>query len=85
MYANTNALSSSGALPGDILVHDDQGYVFFKDRTGDTFRWRGENVSTQEVEGAVSLAADNKDAVVFGVEVLQKHIRYVLWVRPPAL
>lgn len=54
---------------GDILVMDEFGYLYFKDRTGDTFRWRGENVSSTEVEGVVSKVAGNKDAVVFGVEV----------------
>ena len=43
--------------------------MYFKDRTGDTFRWRGENVSSTEVEGIVSKVVDNKDAVVYGVEV----------------
>lgn len=54
---------------GDILVMDEFGYLYFKDRTGDTFRWRGENVSSTEVEGVVSKVAGNKDAVVYGVEV----------------
>ncbi|CAL4099735.1 unnamed protein product [Meganyctiphanes norvegica] len=56
-------------LSGDILVMDELGYFYFRDRTGDTFRWRGENVSTTEVEGVVSQVLDNKDAVVYGVEV----------------
>ncbi|KAF4517131.1 hypothetical protein B566_EDAN008890 [Ephemera danica] len=38
--------------PGDILVSDEFGYFYFKDRTGDTFRWKGENVSTSEIPGA---------------------------------
>nr|XP_053626715.1 long-chain fatty acid transport protein 4-like [Cherax quadricarinatus]XP_053626716.1 long-chain fatty acid transport protein 4-like [Cherax quadricarinatus]XP_053626717.1 long-chain fatty acid transport protein 4-like [Cherax quadricarinatus]XP_053626718.1 long-chain fatty acid transport protein 4-like [Cherax quadricarinatus]XP_053626719.1 long-chain fatty acid transport protein 4-like [Cherax quadricarinatus] len=53
----------------DILIMDELGYLYFKDRTGDTFRWRGENVSSTEVEGVVSKVAGNKDAVVYGVEV----------------
>lgn len=48
---------------------DDLGYLYFRDRTGDTFRWRGENVSSTEVEGIVSKQAGNMDAVVYGVEV----------------
>lgn len=56
-------------LPGDLLISDELGYLYFKDRTGDTFRWRGENVSTTEVEATISRCADQRDAVVYGVEV----------------
>ena len=56
-------------LSGDILVMDELGYLFFKDRTGDTFRWRGENVSTAEVEAVISNVAGLKDCTVYGVEV----------------
>merc|ERR1711899_680247 len=54
---------------GDILVMDEFGWLYFKDRAGDTFRWRGENVSTTEVESTVSNMINLKDAVVYGVEV----------------
>lgn len=54
---------------GDILLMDEMGYFYFKDRTGDTFRWHGENVATSEVEGVVSNVIGLKDAVVYGVEV----------------
>ncbi|XP_063833689.1 long-chain fatty acid transport protein 1-like [Ostrinia nubilalis] len=54
---------------GDILVMDHFGYFYFKDRTGDTFRWRGENVSTAEVEGVISSLIGLKDAVVYGVKI----------------
>ncbi|XP_025832140.1 long-chain fatty acid transport protein 4 [Agrilus planipennis] len=54
---------------GDILEYDDYGYYYFKDRTGDTFRWKGENVSTSEIEAVISNTVELKDAVVFGVEV----------------
>jgi hypothetical protein len=40
-----------------------------QDRTGDTFRWRGENVSTAEVEGVVSGILDNRDVAVYGVAI----------------
>ncbi|CAG9784546.1 unnamed protein product [Diatraea saccharalis] len=59
----------SAFISGDILVADELGYLYFRDRTGDTFRWRGENVSTTEVEAAVSRVADQRDAVVYGVEI----------------
>ncbi len=56
-------------LSGDILMMDQDGYLFFKDRSGDTFRWRGENVSTSEVEGIIQKHIHLNDAVVYGVEV----------------
>ncbi|CAH0726565.1 unnamed protein product, partial [Brenthis ino] len=59
----------SAFISGDVLVADELGYLYFRDRTGDTFRWRGENVSTTEVEAAISRVANQRDAVVYGVEV----------------
>lgn len=54
---------------GDILVMDEFGYFYFRDRTGDTFRWKGENVSTNEVEAAISKSVGLEAVVVFGVTV----------------
>lgn len=54
---------------GDVLIMDKYGHMYFKDRTGDTFRWKGENVSTTEVEGTLSRLLDMKDVVVYGVEI----------------
>uniref|UniRef100_A0A7N6FC79 long-chain-fatty-acid--CoA ligase n=1 Tax=Anabas testudineus TaxID=64144 RepID=A0A7N6FC79_ANATE len=59
----------SAYLSGDVLIMDECGHMYFKDRTGDTFRWKGENVSTTEVEGTLSRLLDMKDVVVYGVEV----------------
>lgn len=56
-------------LSGDLLVSDEFGNLYFKDRTGDTFRWKGENVSTSEVEAQVSNVAGYRDTVVYGVEI----------------
>jgi acyl-CoA synthetase (AMP-forming)/AMP-acid ligase II len=56
-------------LSGDILEMDEYGYMYFRDRTGDTFRWRGENVSTSEVEAIISNVVQLTDAVVYGVEI----------------
>ncbi|KAJ8679469.1 hypothetical protein QAD02_015256 [Eretmocerus hayati] len=63
------AKGDSAFLSGDILVADEFGYLYFKDRTGDTFRWKGENVSTSEVEATVSNLVNYRDCIVYGVEV----------------
>jgi len=54
---------------GDIFVMDEYGWLYFKDRAGDTFRWKGENVSTTEVEAVCSTILGQEDCVVYGVEV----------------
>lgn len=54
---------------GDVLVMDLLGYFYFKDRTGDTFRWRGENVSTSEVEAVISNIIGLQDCIVYGVNI----------------
>jgi solute carrier family 27 fatty acid transporter 1/4 len=59
----------SAFLSGDILIADERGNLFFVDRTGDTFRWKGENCSTSEIEAQVSNEAGYRDCVVYGVEI----------------
>lgn len=50
-------------------MQDILGYYYFKDRTGDTFRWKGENVASTEVESIIMKVAGLNDCVVYGVEV----------------
>lgn len=59
----------SAYLSGDVLVMDELGYMYFRDRSGDTFRWRGENVSTTEVEAVLSRLLGQTDVAVYGVAV----------------
>lgn len=52
---------------GDLLKRDKEGYFYFVDRIGDTFRWKSENVATSEVSEAISTYKGVKEANVYGV------------------
>lgn len=54
---------------GDVVKWDREGRWYFSDRIGDTFRWRGENVSTNEVAGVFGDHPAISEANVYGVEV----------------
>jgi fatty-acyl-CoA synthase len=54
---------------GDLLQHDADGYFYFVDRIGDTYRWKSENVSTQEVAEALAGFPGLEVANVYGVKV----------------
>jgi fatty-acyl-CoA synthase len=55
---------------GDLMRKDERGYFYFVDRVGDTFRWKGENVSTSEVAEAINTFPGVEDANVYGVTVV---------------
>ena len=48
---------------------DDKGFFHFVDRIGDTFRWKGENVATSEVNDAVRDFTGVVDATTYGVSI----------------
>jgi fatty-acyl-CoA synthase len=54
---------------GDLMRLDEQGYFHFVDRLGDTFRWKGENVATSEVNDALRDCPGVVDATTYGVVV----------------
>ena len=54
---------------GDLMRLDEQGFFHFVDRVGDTFRWKGENVATSEVNEAIRECEGVLDATTYGVEV----------------
>jgi fatty-acyl-CoA synthase len=56
---------------GDLMWRDASGFFYFVDRTGDTFRWKGENVSTAQVADVVNSCRGVKQAVVYGVPAAQ--------------
>ena len=54
---------------GDVLKNIGCGHLQFVDRMGDTFRWKGENVSTNEIENIIDGSGLVEEAIVYGVEI----------------
>ncbi len=54
---------------GDLVRDIGFRHAQFVDRLGDTFRWKGENVSTTEVENLICSIPEIAEAVVYGVEI----------------
>jgi fatty-acyl-CoA synthase len=54
---------------GDLMTKDEEGFFHFVDRLGDTYRWKGENVSTSEVAAVIASLDGISEAFVYGVAV----------------
>nr|XP_033502659.1 long-chain fatty acid transport protein 6 isoform X1 [Epinephelus lanceolatus] len=54
---------------GDLMAEDQEGFICFKDRVGDTFRWKGENVATTEITETLGQVDFIQEVNVYGVEV----------------
>jgi fatty-acyl-CoA synthase len=54
---------------GDLMRKDEAGFFYFVDRIGDTFRWKGENVATSEIEEVIGAFPGVQQANVYGVAI----------------
>jgi fatty-acyl-CoA synthase len=66
---NVFADGDSWYRTGDLMRRDERGFYYFVDRVGETYRWKGENVSTAEVLTALTASPGVLDGVVYGVTV----------------
>jgi len=54
---------------GDLVTRDERGYFYFVDRIGDTFRWKGENISTNEVAETINTHPGVASCAVYGIAI----------------
>ncbi|HVY14532.1 MAG TPA: long-chain-acyl-CoA synthetase [Rhodopila sp.] len=69
LVRNVLAAGDEWFRTGDLMRRDGAGYYYFVDRIGDTFRWKGENVATEDVAETLRACPGVTDAVVYGVTV----------------
>eukprot|EP00007_Cunea_sp_BSH-02190019_P010190 CAMPEP_0174239278 /NCGR_PEP_ID=MMETSP0417-20130205/14068_1 /TAXON_ID=242541 /ORGANISM="Mayorella sp, Strain BSH-02190019" /LENGTH=708 /DNA_ID=CAMNT_0015318209 /DNA_START=145 /DNA_END=2267 /DNA_ORIENTATION=- len=69
IYRDVFAKGDGWFATGDLLRLDETGFFYFLDRVGDTYRWRGENISTIEVQQTLLRYECVQEANVYGVRV----------------
>ena len=69
LLRNVFAMGDVWFRTGDLMTKDEQGFYHFVDRLGDTYRWKGENVSTSEVAAVIASLEGISEAVAYGVAV----------------
>jgi fatty-acyl-CoA synthase len=66
---NVFAVGDAWYRTGDLMRRNEHGFFYFVDRVGDTFRWKGENVSAGEVGAVITSCPGVADAAVYGVAI----------------
>ncbi|KYH43384.1 long-chain-acyl-CoA synthetase [Branchiibius sp. NY16-3462-2] len=69
LYRNAFKDGDTWFNSGDLVHKQGHLHVSFVDRLGDTFRWKGENVATTEVEAVLGKAPGIEECTVYGVAV----------------
>jgi fatty-acyl-CoA synthase len=69
LLRNVFAAGDAWYRTGDLMRRDTDGFYYFVDRVGDTYRWKGENVSTAEVLSVLATVPGVLEGVVYGVQV----------------
>lgn len=69
IFRDVFAKGDSWFNTGDMVINQGFKHIAFADRLGDTFRWKGENVATTEVEAVAAEYPGVEHAVAYGVEI----------------
>ena len=69
IWRNVFAQGDAWFRTGDLMRKDERGFFYFVDRAGDTYRWKGENISSQQVAATLTACPGVVEAVAYGVTV----------------